>query len=45
MLSHRSQGMMLLDDELARLVKAGTVRAEDALALAVDRPELEAKLG
>ena len=41
MQSNRALGMQTMDDALEALVKAGTVRFDDALRRAVDRPRFE----
>ena len=45
MQTSRSSGMIRLDDSLLELVRAGAVRAEDALARAADAAELARRLG
>ncbi len=41
----RREGMQMLNDGLAELVKAGTVERKEALACAVDKKDLERRLG
>jgi twitching motility protein PilT len=41
----RREGMRMLNDGLAELVKAGTVERDEALAGAVDKKDLERRLG
>lgn len=44
MLTHRDQGMLMMDEQLERLVQQGVISAEDALLKSVDKTSFSARL-